>query len=72
MSMLLGVGIGLLIALFLRVIVHQSPAELPPDRSFWMTIIFVANGALVGLAIESIRQLQENYPDPDYRRRRRR
>jgi hypothetical protein len=70
--MLAGVGLGLLIALFLKTLIDNSPLLLPPRRIFWLFLLSAGNGALVGLAIESMRQLQASHPDPAYHQRRRR
>jgi len=68
-SMILGVGIGLLVALFLKGVIANTPVVIPAKRIFWLFVLSAANGALVGFTIESMRQLQASNPDPAYRRR---
>ena len=72
MTTFLGMGIGLLIGLFLTRIVANTPLILPARRFFWLLLISAGNGALVGLVIESMRQLQMSSPDPAYHQRKRR
>lgn len=71
-SLLLGVGVGLLIALFLYRVIQNTPVSLPPRRVFWLFLLSAANGGLFGFAIESVRQLQASSPDPAYHRSRHR
>jgi xanthosine utilization system XapX-like protein len=68
--MLLGLGLGLLIAFFFTLLVANSPVTLPARRIFWLYLLSAASGVLVGLAIESIRQLQQSSPDPAYHKAR--
>lgn len=71
-SMLLGVGVGLVLALFLKGVIANTPVVFPPRRTFWLFVILSANGALVGMTIESMRQLQASHPDPAYHHRKNR
>ena len=71
-STIFGVGIGLLVALFLKGVIANTPVVIPAKRIFWLFVLSAANGALVGFTIESMRQLQASNPDPAYRRETRR
>lgn len=71
-SVLLGLGLGLLIAFFFTVLVANSPVTLPARKIFWLYMLSAASGVLVGFSIESIRQLQKSSPDPAYHRQSRR
>lgn len=70
-GLLTGVG-GLLVALFLRTIVANTPTRLSPEAQLWVTLLLSAFGVVAGLAVEAVRQLQRHNPDPEYHRHRRR
>ncbi len=57
---------GLTISLFLHTIVARTPVRLPSNALFWLAILLSGMGALAGMAVESVRQLQSNSPDPEY------
>lgn len=65
-SILLGLGVGLIVAMFLKGVIANTPVVIPPRRIFRLFVISGFSGALVGLAIESMRQLQASNPDPAY------
>jgi len=67
-GMITGLG-GLAIALFLRSIVANTPLRITPVALFWSTVVLAASGALAGMAVEAVRQLQESNPEPEYHRR---
>ncbi len=67
-GMITGLG-GLAIALFLRSIVANTPLRITPAALFWSTVVLAASGALAGMAVEAVRQLQESNPEPEYHRR---
>jgi hypothetical protein len=62
--------VGLAIAYFLRAIVANTPLRVTPVALFWSTVVLGGFGTVVGMAVEAVRQLQENNPEPEYRRRR--
>ena len=67
-ALAIGCAIGAAVAYFLKVLIENTPAEIDVIRLrlfYWMVII---SGGLVGFAIESMRQLQEQTTDPIYRR----
>jgi hypothetical protein len=66
-GLLTGLG-GLAISLFLRSIVANTPLRITPQALFWSTVVLTASGALAGMAVEAVRQLQETNPDPEYHR----
>jgi len=66
-GLLTGLG-GLAISLFLRSIVANTPLRITPHALFWSTVVLTASGALAGMAVEAVRQLQETNPDPEYHR----
>jgi len=67
-GMITGLG-GLAIALFLRSIVANTPLRITPAALFWSTVVLAVSGALAGMAVEAVRQLQESNPEPEYHRR---
>ena len=69
--MLVGAVIGWSIGLFLGTIVRNTPTDITPNDLMLLRRLLAAAGALCGLAIESMRQLQAANPDPAYRQRRR-
>jgi hypothetical protein len=62
-----GVG-GWLLGLFLRTIVARTPTQLPSYALFWLVVVLAAMGCLGAMAVEAVRQLQVNNPDPAYHR----
>jgi hypothetical protein len=59
-------GGGLLLGIFLRTIVERTPTQLPSYALFWLVVMLTAMGALGGMAVEAVRQLQVSNPDPSY------
>lgn len=62
-----GIG-GWLLGLFLRTIVARTPTQLPSYALFWLVVVLAAIGGLGAMAVEAVRQLQVNNPDPAYHR----
>lgn len=63
---------GLLLGFFLRTIVERTPIQLPSDALFWLVVVLTAMGALGGMAVEAVRQLQVSNPNPSYHQLRQR
>jgi hypothetical protein len=63
---LLGGAGGLMVGLFLRTIVARTPTSLPDYALFWLLLVLGVMGALAGMAVEAVRQLQSGSPDPAY------
>ena len=63
----IGAGLGLAVAYFLKVLIDNSPAEIDVGRLRLFYLMVITSGGLGGFAIESMRQLQEQAPDPAYR-----
>ena len=57
---------GLMLGLFLRTIVARTPTQLPSYALFWLVVVLGSMGALAGMAVEAVRQLQTSNPDPQY------
>lgn len=66
---LMGSGLGAAVAVLLRSGVSNTPVEVNPRTFFWWLVLLSGAGALAGMALESVRQLQMGSPEPDYRRR---
>jgi MFS family permease len=66
LAMLIGMLLGLAIALFLNTIIANTPVKVESENFHWLYRIAAAAGALAGFTIESMRQLQINSPDPAY------
>ncbi|MFM7674415.1 MAG: hypothetical protein ACKO5F_02250 [Synechococcus sp.] len=71
MAMVVGTLIGGSVGLFLESIVRNAPTTLNPSQLLWVRLLLGAAGALSGLAIETMRQLQATSQDPAYHQRRR-
>ena len=63
----IGTGLGLALAYFLKLLIDNSPAEIPLGRLRLFYLMVVTSGGLGGFAIETMRQLQEEATDPAYR-----
>ena len=63
----IGAGLGLAVAYFLKVLIDNSPAEIDLRRLRLFYLMVITSGGLSGLAIETMRQLQEQATDPRYR-----
>ncbi|MFM8278559.1 MAG: hypothetical protein ACKN89_16515 [Cyanobium sp.] len=61
-------AIGLLLAFFLQAIVANTPVRLSSRSLFWSSVLLGCIGMGAGMALESVRQLSQNNPDPAYRR----
>jgi hypothetical protein len=62
----LGGAGGLTVGLFLRTIVARTPTRLPDYALFWLALVIGVMGAVAGMAVEAVRQLQSANPDPAY------
>jgi hypothetical protein len=71
-AMLSGLGIGFLIGIFLSRVVANTPTDIDPAELRTLRWLLGSAGALSGVAIESMRQLQAASPDPAYKRQSRR
>jgi hypothetical protein len=58
LAALVGGGIGLSVALFLRVLVLNTTAQVRPSTFYWWFVLFSAAGALWGLATQTMKQLE--------------
>ena len=65
----IGACLGLAVAYFLKVLIDNSPAEIPVRRFRLFVLMVISSGGLAGLAIETMRQLQAEVTDPLYRPR---
>ena len=63
----IGSVLGAAVAFFLTVLIKNSPAEIPDQRTRLFVIMVITSGALAGFSIESMRQLQEETTDEVYR-----
>ena len=63
----IGCVIGAAVAFFFTVLFDNSPAEINPRRLRLFVLMLISSGGLSGLAIETMRQLQEQATDPCYR-----
>jgi hypothetical protein len=64
--------IGLALSFFLQAVVANTPVRITSMALFWSTVLLSCIGFGAGMALEAVRQLSENNPDPAYRRRSRR
>jgi hypothetical protein len=68
-AILLGALIGVAVGLFLESIVRNAPTRIDAGELVWVRRLLGAAGALSGLAIETMRQLQAASSDPAYHQR---
>ena len=61
---------GLAVALFLRVILANTTVRVNSYTPFWFTVLLAGFGFVAGMALESVRQLQQSSPEPEYHRHR--
>ena len=64
----IGSVLGAAVAFLLTVLIKNSPAEIPDQRTRLFVIMVITSGGLAGFSIESMRQLQEETTDEAYRR----
>lgn len=64
----IGAGLGAAIAFMLHAVVTHTPAEVSPRTYVVFFVIFCVFGAVAGLTLETVRQLQAGNPDPAYHR----
>ncbi len=69
-ALLLGSGVGASVALMFRIAVSNTPVVVNPQTFFWWVILLSAAGAVAGMALESVRQLQAGSSDPEIHRSR--
>lgn len=50
--------VGLSVALFLRALILNTPAQVRPTTFYWWFVLLSAAGALWGLATQSMKQLE--------------
>ena len=55
---LVGGAIGLAVALFLRALILNTPAQVRPSTFFWWFVLLTVAGALWGLATQTMKQLE--------------
>lgn len=55
---LMGGGIGLAIALMLRALILNTPAQVRPTTFYWWFVLLSAVGALWGVATQTMKQLE--------------
>ena len=67
-AIVIGSILGAAVAFFMTVLIKNSPAEIPDQRTRLFVIMIIASGGLAGCSIESMRQLQEETTDDVYRR----
>jgi hypothetical protein len=58
LAAVVGGAIGLALAMFLRALVLNTPAQVKPSTFFWWFVLLTAAGALWGLATQSMKQLE--------------
>jgi len=63
-------GGGLVVALFLRVILANTTVRVSSYAPFWFTVLLAGAGFVAGMGLESVRQLQQSSPEPEYHRHR--
>jgi hypothetical protein len=60
--------IGLVLAFFLQSLVANTPVRINSTALVWSSVLLSASGLGAGMALEAVRQLSQNNPDPAYRR----
>ncbi|MFN7899452.1 MAG: hypothetical protein ACK5N0_07265 [Synechococcaceae cyanobacterium] len=60
--------IGLALAFFLQALVANTPVRISSTALVWSSVLLSASGLGAGMALEAVRQLSQNNPDPAYRR----
>ncbi|MGL6133659.1 MAG: hypothetical protein ACRC1L_05675 [Prochlorococcaceae cyanobacterium] len=55
---LVGGGVGLSVALLLRSLIQNTPAQVQPTTFYWWIVLLTAFGALWGLATQTMKQLE--------------
>lgn len=68
LAALIGGGLGAAVALMLHAVVINTPVNVEPRTYAIYFAIFCAFGAVAGLTLETVRQLQARNPDPAYHR----
>jgi hypothetical protein len=61
---------GLVVALFLRVVLANTTVRVNSYTPSWFTVLLAGSGLVAGMALESVRQLQQSSPEPEYHRHR--
>lgn len=63
-----GMGIGAAVVVMLHAVVVHTPVEVSARTFVLYFVMFCAFGAVAGLTLETVRQLQVRNPDPAYHR----
>jgi hypothetical protein len=58
LAALVGGLVGLSVALFLRALILNTPAQVRPTTFYWWFVLLSSAGALWGLATQSMKQLE--------------
>ena len=66
-ALVIGLTLGCALAYFFKVLIDNSPAEVDLRKLRLFYLMVISSGGLSGFAIETMRQLQEEAPDPMYR-----
>ena len=67
-ALLIGAVTGSVVALLLRAAESNTPAMVPADRLFWQWLLLTIGGAIAGLALRAVVELQASSNEPDYER----
>ncbi len=59
LATLAGGAIGFSVALFLRSLIVNTPAQVKPTTFYWWFVLLTAAGALWGVATHTMKQLEE-------------
>ncbi|MEB3306849.1 MAG: hypothetical protein VKK98_01725 [Cyanobacteriota bacterium] len=65
---LAGALLGMGLALLLRILILNTPVQIPPQRFGWQLFTLSLAGGLAGLALSSVIALRASSSDPAYRR----
>ena len=66
-SAFIGVGIGVVLSIFLDTFIRNTPATIRHTRLHYLYGVVISSAALFSASIESMRQLQESAPEEEYR-----
>jgi hypothetical protein len=69
-ALLLGGALGVFLALLFGIAARNTPMVVNPQTFFWWLILLGGAGAVAGMALESVRQLQAGSPEPEWHRHR--
>ena len=68
-SAFIGVGIGVVLSIFLDTFIRNTPATIRHTRLHYLYGVVISSAALFSASIESMRQLQESAHEEEYRPR---